>query len=104
MKIKFIFILSFILVLVNWLSGCSNTEEKIDDLIIGSWQREDSSDILTFRSDGNYTVDPDGEMASWSIIEPGKIKMFNLVYNFELSENNLVLKISNDELPLPDGK
>jgi len=78
------------------LSGCSSTEE-VKDLLIGSWQRVDSSDILTFRNDGNYTVDPDGEMASWRIISSDKIEMFGITYSFELSKDNTILKISNDE-------
>ena len=92
MKKRFVLLIGFVLFLVIVLSGCFDTtknknEEKIEDLFIGSWQRINYSDILTFRSDGNYTVDPDAEMANWSIIGSGKIMMFGIIYDYELLEN-----------------
>ena len=96
----FIVVCSMVTILSCLLSGCSttnNTAQGHDSRFIGQWQNQQTSEILTFYSDGTYNLE-EGETANWSTADSGKLWMYNSFYSYVFSENNTMLTLTQDSV------
>jgi hypothetical protein len=93
-----LFVLGMIFFLSGLLCGCSETPKEshgLDSRLFGQWQNQQTHEILEFYSDGTYTAE-EGETANWSTSEGGKLWMYGTLYYYNLSEDNMVLTLTQD--------
>lgn len=82
---KIAVIISFILAAVLCFTGCASKES----MLVGSWKLENTSTtVLTFNE--NHTVqDPSGELANWTLLEDGTLKIYQGVNSMTLDTSLL---------------
>lgn len=77
---KIAVIISFFLAAVLCFTGCASKES----MLIGSWRFEDgTSTVMTFNED-HTVMDDKGEMANWTLLEDGSLKIY-------LGSNSMIL-------------
>jgi hypothetical protein len=80
------------------LPGCTQTPPETqnhDNRLIGNWQDEKTKEVLTFDSNGIYSI-TEAETANWSTLEGGKLWMDGILYSYVLSQNDTSLSITQE--------
>ena len=89
MNPRFLFSVSMLCCLL--LTGCvDHTSDQFDSRLIGTWQRENGLQQLTFYDYGTYGVE-EGESGLWSTDGHGHLTLFGNTYTYEFRDDNTML-------------